>query len=314
MVRCAPCNEGGEAGVLRASLPYTPGQKPMPNVDQFESVFRSAAKDIYKRHDIPLDDALVVTDLPRDQAQTFAERLTQFMSATEHDINLMVLGQDDYRGTGELLERVENRGPSLICAYRNLHSPDYERPYSLGEHLDVLTQVASAPVLVVPNPRLSGEANKRWQNAGTSKVMVVTDHLDGDSRLIDWAVLFAANNGRLLLTHVEDDVTFRRYIEAISKIPSIDTDQAQLLIEKQLLKEPADYIESIRQALAADGVSLTIKAHVAMGHRLGDYKRLIEENEAGLLVLNTRDEDQLAMHGLAYPLAVELRDVPMLML
>ena len=286
----------------------------MPNVDQFESVFRSAAKEVYRRHDIPLDDALVVTDLPRDKAEVFAERLTQFLSATEHDINLMVLAQDDYRGTGELLERVENRGPHLICAYRNLQSPDYERPYSLGEHLDVLTQVASAPVLVVPNPRLSGEANKRWQNAGTSKVMVVTDHLDGDNRLIDWAVLFAANKASLLLTHIEDDVTFRRYIEAISKIPSIDTDQAQLAIRRQLLKEPADYIESIREALQAEGVELTVHPHVSMGHRLADYQQLVEEHDAGLVVLNTRDEDQLAMHGLAYPLAVELRDVPMLML
>jgi len=30
--------------------------------------------------------------------------------------------------------------------------------------------------------------------------------------------------------------------------------------------------------------------------------------------LNTKDEDQLAMHGLAYPLAVELRQIPLLML
>ena len=33
-----------------------------------------------------------------------------------------------------------------------------------------------------------------------------------------------------------------------------------------------------------------------------------------LLVMNTKDEDQLAMHGLAYPLAVELRQIPLLML
>ena len=30
--------------------------------------------------------------------------------------------------------------------------------------------------------------------------------------------------------------------------------------------------------------------------------------------MNTKDDDQLAMHGLAYPLAVELRDIPLLML
>ncbi len=286
----------------------------MTNVDQFESVFRSAAKEVYRRHDIPLNDAMVVTDLPRDEAETFAERLTQYLSATDQDVRLMVLAADDYRGTGELLERVENAAPSLICAYRNLHSADFERPYSLGEHLDVITQVASAPVLVVPNPRLSGEANKRWQNAGTGRVMVVTDHLGGDNRLIDWAVLFCADKGRLLLTHIEDDATYRRYIDVIGKIPAIDTDEAEELIARQLLKEPTDYIASIRDALNNDGVAITIEPHVTMGHRLAYYKELVREHDATLLVLNTRDDDQLAMHGLAYPLAVEMREIPMLML
>jgi hypothetical protein len=51
-----------------------------------------------------------------------------------------------------------------------------------------------------------------------------------------------------------------------------------------------------------------------MGRRLAEYQRLIEEHKIDLLVLNTMDEDQLAMHGLAYPLAVELRQIPLLML
>jgi hypothetical protein len=29
--------------------------------------------------------------------------------------------------------------------------------------------------------------------------------------------------------------------------------------------------------------------------------------------MHTRDQDQLAMHGLAYPLAVELRHIPLLL-
>jgi hypothetical protein len=51
-----------------------------------------------------------------------------------------------------------------------------------------------------------------------------------------------------------------------------------------------------------------------MGHRLSEYKRLIEEHGVDLLVFHTKDEDQLAMHGMAHPLAIELRDVPLLML
>ena len=38
------------------------------------------------------------------------------------------------------------------------------------------------------------------------------------------------------------------------------------------------------------------------------------EHEIDLLVFNTKDDDQLAMHGLAYPLAVEVRGIPILML
>ena len=65
--------------------------------------------------------------------------------------------------------------------------------------------------------------------------------------------------------------------------------------------------------LERDG-ALTVEAEVTMGHHLSVYRQLIARHAIDLLVLNTKDADQLAMHGLAYPLAVELRDVPMLLL
>ena len=51
-----------------------------------------------------------------------------------------------------------------------------------------------------------------------------------------------------------------------------------------------------------------------MGSRLDDYKKLIRDHAVDLLVFNTKDEDQLAMHGVGYPLAVEVREIPLLML
>ena len=51
-----------------------------------------------------------------------------------------------------------------------------------------------------------------------------------------------------------------------------------------------------------------------MGHHLSTYKELVQKHQVDLLVMNTKDEDQLAMHGIAYPLAVELREIPLLML
>ena len=51
------------------------------------------------------------------------------------------------------------------------------------------------------------------------------------------------------LTHVEDQLTFDRYIEVISKIPTIDTDEARESMHEQLLKEARDYIEGCAEAL-----------------------------------------------------------------
>ena len=80
----------------------------------------------------------------------------------------------------------------------------------------------------------------------------------------------------------------------------------------QLLKEPGDYIESCRAALAPTGIS--VEPWVVLGHHLREHLAVVEREQVDLLVMNTKDEDQLAMHGLAYPLAVELRGIPLLML
>ena len=59
---------------------------------------------------------------------------------------------------------------------------------------------------------------------------------------------------------------------------------------------------------------IAIEEIVVMGRRIEEYRRLVEEHEVDLLVMSAKDEDQLAMHGLSYPLAVELRQIPLLML
>ncbi len=80
------------------------------------------------------------------------------------------------------------------------------------------------------------------------------------------------------------------------------------------MKDPADYIESCRIGLSKSAPSLEVESLVTSGHHLHEHRRLIEEHDVDLLVMNTKDEDQLAMHGLAYPLAIELRTIPLLML
>ena len=81
-----------------------------------------------------------------------------------------------------------------------------------------------------------------------------------------------------------------------------------------LFKDARDYMGSCARGLASAQLPLTVDEVVAMGHHLREYRRMVEENEADLLVMHTKDDDQLAMHGLAYPLAIEVRSIPLLLL
>ncbi len=144
--------------------------------------------------------------------------------------------------------------------------------------------------------------------------MAITDHITEDARLVDYALSLTARSGTCWLTHIESQQQFDRFVGAVEKIPEIETDDARELVRAQLLKEPRDYIESCRKVIEAQAVPVELEAIVAMGDRIGEYRRLVEDHCVDLLVLNTMDGGQLAMHGQAYPLAVELRGVPLLML
>ena len=286
----------------------------MTKVDQFESVFRSAARTVFEPKPVEIDSVLVVCDGDGSAAEEFTARSRSFLGVLDESENLrwVTVPGSEFRTVPELLERVEAERPGLICTHRHLHSESWKWPYTLGEYVDVLTQATTTPVLVMPHPQrpeFQELAGRRPRS-----VMAMTDHLTGDNRLVNYAAHVTQRGGRLLLSHVEDDAIFERYMEAIAKISTINTDVAREEIQARLLRDPEDYIDSCRKGLARIAPELTVEAMVTSGHHLRAYQRLIEEHEVDLLVMNTKDEDQLAMHGLAYSLAIELRSIPLLML
>ncbi len=286
----------------------------MTRVDQFESVFRSAARTVFQPKAVEIDSVLVVCDGEGSAAEEFTAKSRLFLGILDQRENLrwMTVQGSEFRTVPDLLDRVETERPGLICTHRHLHSESWRWPYTLGEYVDVLTQATTTPVLVIPHP----ERPEFQELAGRRprSVMAMTNHLTGDHRLVNYAAHVTQAGGRLLLSHVEDDVIFERYIEAISKISTINTDVAREEIMARLLKDPEDYIDSCRKGLARSAPDLTVEAIVTSGHHTRAHRRLVEEHEVDLLVMNTKDEDQLAMHGLAYSLAIELRAIPLLML
>lgn len=286
----------------------------MSNIDQFESVFRSAARDVFRYERVEFSHVLVLTDLDASAADAFAKRAQEFAQVLgkESPVKWEAISGDRFQTTGDLLELVGQKSPDLIVTYRNLHSRAWRFPHSLGEHLDVLVQKTSIPVLVLPHPEADYASDHALESTG--EVMVMTDHLSDDHKLVNHAVRFTQPGGKLFLAHIEDETSFDRVMKAIGRIPSIDTDDAHEKLRHQLLKLPHDYIQSCRNVLDQVGVKLQIEEFVGFGHHLSKYSDLIAEHKIDLLVMNTKDEDQLAMHGLAYPLAVEVRQIPLLML
>ncbi|MDJ0945730.1 MAG: hypothetical protein QNJ30_19855 [Kiloniellales bacterium] len=285
----------------------------MTKLDTFESVFKSADKPVFAYRAVTLGQVLLVTDLGEAAAEALLGRVRDYLGAVDApETRWTAVPGGAFGDVHQLLELVEARRPDLIVTYRHLHSEAWRWPFSLGEHLDVLTQATKTPVLVLPHP--DAERGLPHSVRNTDRVMAITDHLAGESRLVNAALAFTRPGGTCWLTHVECTQHFERYMDVISRIPALETEVARETIAAQLLKEPHDFIRSCRAVIEAEGLDVRIEEIVTMGDRLVEYETLIRDHEVDLLVLYTKDEDQLAMHGLAYPLAVELRQIPLLML
>ena len=287
----------------------------MTQIDEFESLFKSASKPVFQIEPVTVNRVMVVLDEAAPLSPEYVPSVMNFLSVLnniEQDIETLIVTGEQYNSVGNLLELIQDFEPDLVCTYRNLCIPATEFPFSLGVFVDVLTQATSIPVLLLPRPDMVHGPEHVLTN--TDRVMAVTDHLAGDSHLVTYAALFTQDGGQLTLAHIEDEQTFDRLIDVIGKIPSIDTEPARIAILDQLLKEPADFIESCRMGIQQAGIPIEVASVVTMGHHLSDYRNLIRESETDLLVFNTKDEDQLAMHGLAYPLSVEFRDLPLLLI
>ena len=282
----------------------------MSTIDQFESVFRSAISPTYEPRPFPLQRVLLISDMDGEDEKNYLQEAERFFSGLTSPPKITSLQTELSLKIPTLVEQVAQLKPDLIVTYRNLHNDVAEHTYTLGDHVEVLTQVTDSPILLFPHPQ--SWSIDRFRAPG--RVMVLTDHLVEHPHLIDAALSMLQSPGQLTLAHVEDEFTFQRYIKYISKIPEIDTDRARELLESQMLGEAKRFIQLTEEALKEQNLSVSIHAEVKMGHRLQSYAELVKNHHIELVVMQTKDEDQVAMHGLSYPLAIELNHTPLLML
>ena len=278
------------------------------HIDEFESQFKRALKEPYLFDAVELNKILFVEDSSESEAAQALERVKPLVPQIYQDQEAIwtCLSGKDYSSVRELTQKVEEHKPDLIIVKRGLKTKLEDAVYGLTNYIDTLTQVCSSPVLLLPNS--TQELNL------SGAVLVETDHLTGDSRLINWGVRFALPDKTLILAHIEDDQIFQYYIDVISKISEIDTELAARRIEEILLKLPSDFITQISATLGERCPNLKPESVVRLGHTLSDFHYLLEQREVSLLVINTKVDEQLAMGGKAYGIAVEFKDSPLLLL
>jgi len=285
----------------------------MPDkIDEFESRFRSADKPALLHTRVAIRSVLLVTDRDQREADRLMLQARGFLSVLDSDDPQwnVVIGEA-YGAVDDLLGIIETREPDLIVTYRNLHTSSRKPKFSLGTYLDELTQNTRIPVLVLP----SDETGRLIDPPPSTRcVLVVADHLTGDGRLVDVGARLTSAGGTLVLAHIEDDATFARYMAQIGKIPDIETDVVHNRLREQLLKAPAEYIDSCIRVLHAAGLSMKVEKIVAFGHRLEDYRRLLAEHAVDLMVFHTREGAGLGLRGAAYLMTAKFRDVPLLLL
>ncbi len=145
-------------------------------VDQFESVFRAASKSVFEYAPVQVGSILVVTDLSEYEADRLGSEIKSFLRVVADDETAWrVVHGEEFGTMPELLDLVEESRPDLMVTYRHLHSTSWQWPYTLGEYVDVLTQVTTTPVIVLPHPQAQRASEHALQH--TSTVMAMTGHL-----------------------------------------------------------------------------------------------------------------------------------------
>ncbi len=279
-------------------------------LDEVESQFRAALR-VRPKLELPVVDRVVLlTDRPASESRRMLTPVARFLSVLS-PARFEVWSEDLTRGIVPLVDHLAASPPDLIVTYRHLFEANWDLPHSLGTYADVLIQDAPVPVLLLPHPNVP---NLALGAMSTARAMVVTDHIVGDTSLVSWGLRLVQRGGVLNLCHVEDDAVYRRYINAISKIPGLDTELATEGIERRLLAEAEAYVVDVRALVEKTFPGIACVPVIRRGHRIQEHLEIINGAEVDVVIANSKDDGQQAMHGTAYSLAIELMRTPLLLL
>lgn len=285
----------------------------MRDLGEFVSVFKRALRDQFEYKRVELGKVLLITDLDAQGVETYTEKARLFLNPEfgRDTYEVIALTGGDWSNWADLRVHLDEIKPDLVITYRLLRAAHPELLTSLGVYVDTLTQVTPYPVLLLPNPHFD-DALSSPEQLGT--VVVATEHMYADHSLVNYGIRFTPVENKLFLCHVEDQDTFEYYMKAIEKVPELDNDLARERLAEQLTAMPRYYAESVAVKIEENGTRVKLNSVIEFGRIVSKYRELISKEPVSLLVFTTKDDTQLAMHSLGYSLAVEFRNLPVLLL
>lgn len=284
----------------------------MRSLGEFESLFKRALREKYQYKNLDISRIMLITDLEGGLLDDFENKVKGFLTVSlgNRNFEMSRLGRNDFSSWASLEDHLDRFKPDFIVSYRLLRVSDVRINTSLGVYIDTLSQKTNYPILVMPNPHLV-TYEPPLDNAGY--VVVATEHLYRDHDLVDTAVGFTPDQGKLLLVHIEDDDTFKYYVNAIERIPSINSDKAVESLKEQLESAPRHYMESVAEELQIRKPGVLVEMETGFGHLINHYTELVKGKDVRILVFQTKDDTQLAMHSLGYSLAIQFSEIPVLL-
>ncbi|MEM7039411.1 MAG: hypothetical protein AAF570_20730 [Bacteroidota bacterium] len=285
----------------------------MRDLGEFVSVFKRALRDQFDYQRIEINQILLITDLSPTDLPAYTEEVQTYLDPEfeRNSYTLSTIGKEDWSNWADMRAQLDDLKPDLVVTYRLLRVAHTEILTSLGVYVDSLTQVTPYPVLLMPNPHMPGHESAPQQ---LGVVVVATEHMYTDHSLVNYGIRFTPRNNELFLCHVDDGDTFEYYMKAIEKIPELDNDIAREKLEEQLNVMPKHYAESVQREIEAHKKEVKLCSIVEIGHIIDRYRALIAKEPVSLLAFTTKDDTQLAMHSLGYSLAVEFRNMPILLI
>jgi len=263
-------------------------------LDIFESVFKRSVKQQYGYEHFKLGKILIIGNSDHlDKLTTFISKYSTECHSFEYNSNF---------NWSKLKSYIEKGQPDLILIQRQLGIYNKDLTFSVGPILESITQQSKVPVLVLPH---------EFEELKIETIGIGFDHQIDNSYLVNKGLLMRKYIKNLELIHVEDQTMFNYYLDAISKIPGINTEYAETNIKETILNLSGDFFRDVASKLENDNIKVGI--HCQLGETVQCYHELIKNRNIDLLVFEAEDESKMAMHSLGHSLTIQFPKVATLL-